>query len=135
MSSLTGARGSTRRRLVVCGTFVLGLAVLLLAGAMMETPVKQVYWAVYSRLHPMRDGTETYGEPAATLQAACLWVLTSMPCFLSFWADTVVFVLQRSPAGKQTEGETLSHPSQRSTRKCLDWSLTELTRAQLQLRL
>ena len=83
MSSLTGARGSTRRRLVVCGTFVLGLAVLLLAGAMMETPVKQVYWAVYSRLHPMRDGTETYGEPATILQAASLWVLTSKPCFLA----------------------------------------------------
>ena len=54
-----------------------------------------------------------------------------------FWLylSTVLFVLQRSPANKRTEGETLSHPSQEATRKCLDWLLTALTRAQLQLRL
>lgn len=68
MSSITGARGSTRRKLVVCGVFTVGAAVLLLAGFMAEVSVKQVYWAVYSRLHPMRDGTETYGEPNLTVE-------------------------------------------------------------------
>lgn len=62
MSSLTGVRGSTRRKLVVCGVFTVGAVVLLLSGVMMELSIKQVYWAVYSRLHPMRDGAETYGE-------------------------------------------------------------------------
>ena len=65
MSSFTGVRGSLKRRLVMCGIFTLGAAVLIIAGFMAEASAKQVYWAVYSRLHPMRDGAETYGAPFA----------------------------------------------------------------------
>ena len=62
MAGITGNRGSNRRRLLVAGIFALGFFSVVLIGYLMEKPVQQVYWAIYSRLHPMRDGTEEYGE-------------------------------------------------------------------------
>ena len=65
MSEIAGARGSNRRTLLLCGAVAVGVVVMLLAGFMAEASVKQVYWAVYSRLHPMRDSAEAQGMMSA----------------------------------------------------------------------
>ena len=62
MPSSTGARGSPHRKAVIFGLVAVSTAVLLLSGLMMESSVKQVYWAVYSRVHPMRGSIEKYSE-------------------------------------------------------------------------
>ena len=62
MPSWTGSRGTPHRKAVIFGLVAVSTAVLLLSGLMMESSVKQVYWAVYSRVHPMRGNSEKYSE-------------------------------------------------------------------------
>lgn len=72
MPSYTGARGSSHRKAVICGLIAVGTAVLLLSGLMMESSIKQVYWAVYSRVHPMRGDSESYSESRIVRTTSCL---------------------------------------------------------------
>lgn len=77
MPSWTGARGSSHRKAIICGLIAVGTAVLLLTGLMMESSVKQVYWAVYSRVHPMRGNSESYSKtPTCPFQLASGFTLS-----------------------------------------------------------
>ena len=58
MSDFTGRRGSTRRAVLIWGFVALGTVIFLISAVSIKVGGSQVYWAVYSRVRPMRSDTD-----------------------------------------------------------------------------
>ena len=68
-----GPRGSARRAAVTVGILLLALASGATLLYVLQTPVKQVYWGVYARLHPLKADPVQPGRPLVhnCLPCAC----------------------------------------------------------------